>query len=68
MSRRELSERQNERQFTFFKNQEISQFFYDSETDTFGRQASAVSLYSDHTDFKVDLIDNGDEKVSVVCK
>lgn len=68
MSGKALNDRQNESQFTFFKKQEISQFFYDSETDTFSRQASALSLYSDHTDFKVDIIDNGDEKVSVVCK
>lgn len=49
--------------FKFFKNQEIPEFFYNLETDTYSKTPSQKALQEDYVDINLTLIDNGDEKV-----
>ena len=53
----------NKLQFKFFKNQEIPEFFYDLESDTYLKQANEKALNEDYVDFNVTLIDNGDDRL-----
>ena len=51
--------------FHFFKNQEIPQFFYDMDKEVFLSAQSSQSVWDDYADFKIDVCDNGDDKVIV---
>lgn len=58
-------ERKPAQPFQFFKNQEIPQFNYDMMENTFSSQPSQQAVWNDYVDFKIRLIDNGDNKVTL---
>jgi hypothetical protein len=49
--------------FKFFKNQEIPEFFYSLEKDTYLNSVLPKAQSEDYVDFNVTLIDNGDDKL-----
>lgn len=55
-------------QFKFFKNQEVPEFYYCLETDTYPAQGPAKALHEDYLDFEMTLLDNGDDKVCLQSK
>lgn len=50
----------------FFKNQEVPQVFYDMDSNTYADKPSNKAVWDDYTDFSMTIVDNGDEKVSVI--
>eukprot|EP00347_Sterkiella_histriomuscorum_P004759 403359216 len=56
-------QQQNKLQFKFFKNQEIPEFFYNIETDSYMKQVSSKAQQEDYVDFNMTMIDNGDDRV-----
>jgi hypothetical protein len=54
--------------FKFFKNQEIPEFFYNMDSDAFIKAPNPKALNEDYVDFKVNIIDNGDDKVCLQGK
>jgi hypothetical protein len=55
-------------QFKFFKQQEIPEFFYSLEEDSYVKQPLARAQAEDYVDFSVTLIDNGDDKLCLQGK
>lgn len=55
-------------QFKFFKNQEIPEFFYNLDTDSFMKAPSSKALTEDYVDFSMTVIDNGDDKLCLQGK
>ena len=61
-------EEQPNHAFHFFKNQEIPQFFYDMKEDTFSKVQSSQAIWDDCADFKIEIFDNGDDRVAITGK
>lgn len=54
--------------FQIFKTQEIPNFNYNIEDDTFSTKQIPQAMFDDYTDIKITLIDNGDDRVSLISK
>ena len=51
--------------FYFFANQEIPAFNYDMMENKFQQTGFSQHVWNDYVDFKVCLIDNGDDRVTM---